>query len=84
MAGAKRVELIRGSGVDTEHFVPLPEPKGEAVTVALVGRMLRSKGVLDAAGAVRLLRSRGVAVASLTKASSCSSMGSAPMPMPQA
>jgi glycosyltransferase involved in cell wall biosynthesis len=55
-----RIALIRGSGVDTGHFAALPEPKG--CTVALVGRMLRSKGVLDAAAAVRALRAEGLGV----------------------
>lgn len=58
----ERLALIRGSGVDTGHFAPLPEPPGPAVAVALVGRMLRSKGVLDAAAAVRRLRAQGLAV----------------------
>ena len=54
--------MIRGSGVDCEHFRPLPDPKEETVTVALVSRMLRAKGVLDAVAAIRLLRGRGVPV----------------------
>src|SRR5205823_3318663 len=58
----ERIALIRGSGVDTEHFVPLPEPAGPGLTVALVARMLRSKGVLDAAAAVRRLRANGLAI----------------------
>ena len=53
-----RVELIRGSGVDIAHFEPLPEPRGRLI-VALVARMLRSKGVLDAAAAIRRLRAEG-------------------------
>jgi glycosyltransferase involved in cell wall biosynthesis len=57
-----RVALIRGSGVDTAHFVPLPEPGGNTVIVALVSRMLRDKGVLDAAAAVRRLRAQGLAI----------------------
>jgi len=59
-----RIALIRGSGVDTEHFSPLPEPLGkpDGCTVALVGRMLRSKGVLDAVAAIRALRGAGLAV----------------------
>jgi glycosyltransferase involved in cell wall biosynthesis len=57
-----RIALIRGSGVDTGHFAPLPDPADSPVTVALVARMLRSKGVLDAVAAVRLLRARGVAI----------------------
>jgi glycosyltransferase involved in cell wall biosynthesis len=56
--------LIRGSGVDTAHFAPLPEPRPDIATirVALVGRMLRSKGVIDAVEAVRRLRDDGLAV----------------------
>lgn len=60
--GEHRIALIRGSGVDTGHFAPLAEPPGAPVTVALVSRMLRDKGVLDAAAAIRLLRARGLAV----------------------
>lgn len=58
----ERIALIRGSGVDTTHFAPLPEPAGPGLIVALVARMLRSKGVLDAVGAVRRLRAEGVTV----------------------
>jgi glycosyltransferase involved in cell wall biosynthesis len=57
-----RIALIRGSGVDTAHFAPIPDPPGAAVVIALVGRMLRSKGVLDAAAAVRRLRAQGLAI----------------------
>jgi glycosyltransferase involved in cell wall biosynthesis len=54
-----RIALIRGCGVDTTRFQPLPEARGPAVTIALVARMLRSKGVLDAVAAVRKLRAEG-------------------------
>jgi glycosyltransferase involved in cell wall biosynthesis len=57
-----RIALIRGSGVDTGHFRPLPEPGGDTVAVALVARMLRQKGVLAAATAIRLLRRRGLSI----------------------
>ena len=57
-----RIVLIKGSGVDIGHFVPLPEPDGGTVTVALVSRMLRDKGVLEAAGAIRRLRARGLEI----------------------
>ena len=57
-----RIALIRGSGVDTTHFRPLIEPAGGTVAVAFVGRMLRSKGVLETIAAVKQLRERGVAV----------------------
>jgi glycosyltransferase involved in cell wall biosynthesis len=55
-----RIALIRGSGVDTDHFAALPDPDG--CSVALVGRMLRSKGVLDAVAAIGALRAEGLAV----------------------
>ena len=55
-----RITLVRGSGVDTEHFAAQPLPPG--CTVALVGRMLRSKGVLDAVAAIRTLRAEGLAI----------------------
>ncbi len=58
----RRIALIRGSGVDTAHFAALPAPPAPPVRVALVARMLRQKGVLDAVAAVRLLRARGLAV----------------------
>jgi len=57
-----RIALIRGSGVDTAHFAALPEPPEPPVRIALVARMLRSKGVPDAAAAVRRLRAQGLAV----------------------
>jgi len=58
----QRIMLIRGSGVDCDHFRPLPDPEAATVTVALVSRMLRDKGVLDAVAAIQLLRGRGLPV----------------------
>jgi glycosyltransferase involved in cell wall biosynthesis len=55
----QRIALIRGSGVDIRHFRPLPMPGGDKVTIALVSRMLKDKGVLDAVAAIRLLRACG-------------------------
>jgi glycosyltransferase involved in cell wall biosynthesis len=54
--------MIRGSGVDCSHFRPLPDPDAVTVAVALVSRMLRDKGVLDAVAAIQLLRGRGLPV----------------------
>jgi len=55
------VVLIRGSGVDTEHFVPLPEPPPPP-TAAYVGRMLTDKGVPSLIEAFSRLTKRGVAL----------------------
>ena len=57
-----RIVMIRGSGVDLGRFLPLPDPPTSSVTVALVSRMLREKGVVDAVAAIRLLRGRGMSV----------------------
>ena len=43
-ASPKQVSIIRGSGVDTQHFLPLSEPS-PPITAAYVGRMLADKGV---------------------------------------
>lgn len=39
-----QIHLIPGSGVDTDHLTPLPEP-GEPVTLGYVGRLLKDKGL---------------------------------------
>jgi glycosyltransferase involved in cell wall biosynthesis len=57
-----RISLIRGSGVDICYFTPLPMPQSDTVTVALVSRMLRDKGVLDAVAAIRSLRARNLPI----------------------
>ena len=58
----EQIVLIRGSGVDISHFTPLPDPEAPIVTVGLVSRMLREKGVLEAVAAIRLLRARGLPI----------------------
>lgn len=57
-ARSERVSVIRGAGVDLRRFSACPEPEGP-VRVAMVSRLLWSKGVrefIDAAGAVRAMR----------------------------
>lgn len=56
-----RTALVRGSGVDMQHFSPLPEPDGP-FTVAAVCRVLGDKGIYDLVEAARILRSEGIAV----------------------
>lgn len=55
----ERFRLIRGSGVDTERFRPVPPPPGTPVAVC-VSRMLRDKGVVELVEAARLLKQKGV------------------------
>jgi glycosyltransferase involved in cell wall biosynthesis len=53
-----RVFLIPGSGVDTEHLRPLPQPSGP-LTMAYVGRLLDDKGLRTLVAAHTLLTERG-------------------------
>lgn len=52
------VSVVPGIGVDVERFHPTPEPDGP-VTIALVARMLRDKGVIETVEAVRGLSAAG-------------------------
>jgi glycosyltransferase involved in cell wall biosynthesis len=54
-----RIRLIRGAGVDTTSFSPIPEPSG-LVCIVLAARMLRDKGVGEFVEAARLLTQAGV------------------------
>ncbi len=55
------IELIPGSGVDTETLKPLPEPEGP-ITVGFAGRLLTEKGIRALVAALRILRQRGSSV----------------------
>ncbi len=60
VVAADQAVLIYGSGVDTERFIPRPEPDGEPV-VLHASRMLWDKGIQELVEAARLLKQRGVA-----------------------
>lgn len=57
-----RVVIVGGAGVDPGQFTPAPQPQGPTLRVAVVARMLWSKGVDLAVEAVRLARARGADV----------------------
>jgi glycosyltransferase involved in cell wall biosynthesis len=56
---ADQAVLVRGSGVNTQQFIPRPELRGVPVVI-LPGRMLWEKGVREFVAAAELLRARGV------------------------
>jgi glycosyltransferase involved in cell wall biosynthesis len=56
---ADQAVLIRGSGVNTQQFIPRPELRGVPVVI-LPGRMLWEKGVREFVAAAELLRAQGV------------------------
>ena len=57
-----RVTIVGGAGIDPEALRPTPLPPRPPLRVALVARMLWSKGVDLAVEAVRAARARGAAV----------------------
>lgn len=61
---ADKIDLIAGSGVDTDKLIPLPEPP-PPVAVGFVGRLLSDKGVCDLVAAHELLANRGKRIALL-------------------
>jgi glycosyltransferase involved in cell wall biosynthesis len=57
-----RVTVVGGAGIDPAAWVPAPLPPLPPLRIALVARMLWSKGIDTAVEAVRLARADGVAV----------------------
>lgn len=55
----EKIALIRGAGVDTQHFFPVQEKAGTPV-VMLASRLLWDKGVGEFVAAGTLLRQQGV------------------------
>jgi glycosyltransferase involved in cell wall biosynthesis len=59
ISSARKISIIRGSGIDPAAFPPTPEAQGTPVIV-LASRMLRSKGVEEFVEAARIVRHRGI------------------------
>jgi glycosyltransferase involved in cell wall biosynthesis len=57
-----RVVLVGGAGVDPQGFECGPEPPAPPVKIALLARMIKSKGIAEAVAAVRRARALGAAV----------------------
>jgi len=60
--GDPDVTLIGGSGVNESKFPLMPEPPSPPVKIAVVARMLSTKGIREAVEAVQLARSLGAPV----------------------
>jgi glycosyltransferase involved in cell wall biosynthesis len=57
---AARIVVIPGSGIDLDHFKPVPEPPAPPVVAAYVGRMIAIKGVATLVAAQQLVQRDGV------------------------
>ncbi|MFN7176513.1 MAG: glycosyltransferase family 4 protein [Thermaurantiacus sp.] len=52
-----QARLIPGSGVDLDHFRPVPMPRPDAPpSFLMIGRVIRDKGVMEYAEAARIVR----------------------------
>lgn len=57
----KNLALIRGSGVDIDHFAPLEKKvSNKKLRITLVARMLWDKGIGEAIEATKLLKEKGL------------------------
>ncbi|MGE0717510.1 MAG: glycosyltransferase family 4 protein [Alphaproteobacteria bacterium] len=56
-----RVAVIRGAGIDLDHFARLPEPDGP-FTVAMAARMIHEKGIADLVEAARRVTASGTPI----------------------
>lgn len=57
--GDARVTIVGGAGIDPDHFRPMPMPEIPPLKVAIVARMVWSKGIDLAVEAVTRARARG-------------------------
>ncbi|MBF0345862.1 MAG: glycosyltransferase, partial [Nitrospirae bacterium] len=55
----ENIIMIRGSGVNTSQFAPMPEPKGTPIVI-LVARMLWDKGIREFVQAAKMIKEKGV------------------------
>ena len=62
LENSSAVTIVRGAGVDPEHYPPSPEPNAPPLKLAVVARMIEAKGIADAVAAVRRARALGAAV----------------------
>jgi glycosyltransferase involved in cell wall biosynthesis len=60
--GSADVTIVGGAGVDPPNMPAAPEPSCPPLKVAVVSRMIRPKGIVEAVEAVQQARAAGVAV----------------------
>lgn len=53
-------EVIPGSGIDTNRFIPAERPENEQFTFLVISRLLYDKGIAEYIDAVKLLKEKGI------------------------
>ncbi|MFI4995590.1 MAG: glycosyltransferase family 4 protein [Hyphomicrobiales bacterium] len=59
---AKRLVIVGGAGVDPDRYAPCPQPAMPPLKIAVIARMLWSKGIDVAVEAAKLARAQGAAI----------------------
>ena len=65
ISNPQRILLIQGSGINPAEFPPIPAAAKEPVTITLMARMIRDKGIAEFVQALEILAARGLSVQGL-------------------
>ncbi len=60
LVSAQSADLLPGSGIDLEKFVPSPFKRNEKFTFLLISRLITDKGIMEYVDAVKKLKAQGV------------------------
>lgn len=60
LSPAHTADLVPGSGIDLEHFKPVPFKRNDKFTFLLISRLITDKGVLEYIAAIKRLKAQGV------------------------
>lgn len=52
-------EVIPGSGIDTNRFIPAEQPENEQFTFLVISRLLYDKGIVEYVDAIKILKEKG-------------------------
>lgn len=58
--GAKKIELIYGSGVNLSEFKKIEETNNKIINICMASRLLHDKGVFDYISAARKIKEKGI------------------------
>ena len=53
-----KTDLLPGSGVDLNKFVPVKKEKNDVLTFLLIARLLKDKGVIEYINAIKIIKSK--------------------------
>jgi len=57
---AAQTDVLPGSGIDLQKFIPVTKTIGKPFTFLLISRLIHDKGILEYIEAIKLLKSKGI------------------------